>query len=247
VPGVGGIFATRPDADLPVAPLTGQIVDSATVDPTGLVCRVPAAGNFEGKIVLILRGDCFFETKLINARNAGAIGAIIYTNDNPIATIWDIGAATLPAVMVTNEHGLKIKQAISDQHDLTVKIFFDLGTVTLAANQMASFSSRGPGVGNNIHVDLVAPGEDIFLVAQKGNDFGEIYSSTGYAVEGGTSFSSPMVAGAAAVVKAARPGLKMKQYKLVNTAAPFARADGAVFGVQSAGRDAWMWTGHCGR
>jgi hypothetical protein len=86
-------------------------------------------------------------------------------------------------------------------------------------------------------VDLVAPGDDIFLVAQKANSLGEVYSATGYTVAGGTSFSSPMAAGAAAVLKAARPGLTVKQYKslLVNSATRFARTNGVVFGVQTAG------------
>jgi subtilisin family serine protease len=237
VPGLGGMFATRPDIDLPTEPLTGELVDAESADPTSLVCREPAAGSFDGKIVLILRGDCLFETKLINAKKAGAKGAIIYTNSNPIATLWSIGSATLPSVMVTSENGLKIRQAIAAESGLRVKISFDLGTVSLDADQMTSFSSRGPGVAGNIHVDLVAPGDDLFLAAQKTNPLGEIYSSTGYAVEAGTSFSSPMVAGGAAVLKAARPGLKVKQYKslLVNSAAEFAAANGKVFGVQAAG------------
>ena len=237
VPGLGGIFATRPDIDLPTQPLTGELADATKADPAGLLCSAPADGSFDGKIVLILRGDCTFEIKLNNAGKAGAKGAIIYTNANPIATLWSIGAATLPAVMVTSENGLRIKQAIAGEQGLAVKISFDLGAVALDANQMASFSSRGPGVASNIHVDLVAPGEDIFLAAQHINQLGEVYSTTGYAVEGGTSFSSPMVAGAAAIVKAARPGLTVKQYKslLVNSAAPFARVNGVVFGVQSAG------------
>ena len=237
VPGLGGMFATRPDVDLPAELLTGELLSAEAVDAAGLLCTEAPAGSLAGKIVLILRGDCFFETKLVNAAKAGAKGAVLYTNANPIATLWSVGDATLPAVMVTNENGLKIKQAIAAEPGLNAKISFDLGAVTIDADQVTSFSSRGPGLASNIHVDLVAPGEDLYLVAQRTNAGGEIYSSTGYAVEAGTSFSSPMVAGAAAVLKAARPGLTVRQYKslLVNSAAKFAAGDGSVFGVQSAG------------
>ncbi len=237
VPGIGGMLATRPDIDLPTAPLIGELVDAATSDASGLVCTAPPDASFSGRIVLILRGDCTFEIKLNNAQKAGAKGAIVYTNSSPIATLWTPGAASLPSVMIANESGLRIKRALAGEPGLTAKISFDLGVVSVDANQMTGFSSRGPGVANNIHVDLVAPGDDIFLAAQKVNPNGEIYSTTGYAVEGGTSFSSPMVAGAAAVLKAARPGLTVKQYKslLVNAAAPFARPSGVVFGLQSAG------------
>ncbi len=237
VPGLGGVLASRPDAELPTAPMTGELVDAAQAEPSGLLCALPAEGIFADRIVLILRGECTFELKLTNAKRARAKGAIIYTNANPVNSLWSIGAATLPVVMIGNEHGLRIKQALADEPGLGAKISFDLGSITLDANQLASFSSRGPGVSNNIHVDLVAPGDDIFLAAQRGNALGEIFSNTGYAVEGGTSFSAPMVAGAAAVLKAARPGLTVKQYKslLVNSAAPLARSNGIVFGVQSAG------------
>lgn len=239
VPGIGGLLAVRPDADLPAAPLDGALVDAAREgDAAGMLCAAPAEGAFQDKIVLILRGDCFFEDKLKNALRGGAAGAIIYTNSNPVPTFWAAGdPLPVPAVMVTNEHGLRMKSALAERGGLTVRLWFDLGSVTVDANQMASFSSRGPGLGASIHVDLVAPGDDIFLAAQKVNPAGALYNSSGYTVEGGTSFSSPMAAGAAAVVKAARPGLTVKQYKslLVNSASPFARSSGVVFGPQVAG------------
>ncbi len=237
VPGLGGLFASRPDAELPTAPLTGELIEATRVDPSELLCNAPPPRAFTGKIALILRGDCTFELKLTNAMHAGAKGAIIYTNASPIPDIWSVGAATLPVVMIANEHGVRVKHAMAGEPDLGVKISFDLGSITLDANQMARFSSRGPGVSNNIHVDLVAPGNNIFLAAQTGNALSEIFSNTGYAIESGTSFSAPMVAGAAAMLKAVRPGLTVKQYKslLVNSAAPFGRSNGIVFGVQSAG------------
>ena len=237
VPGIGGMTAIRPDADLPTEALTGELVDAAKADPSGLLCTAPGGAAFEGRVVLILRGDCTFELKLNNAKRGGAKGAIIYTNANP-AGLWSGGdPIAIPAVMISNEYGVRVKQALAAEPGLAVRISFELGAVTVDADQMTTFSSRGPGVAGNIHVDLVAPGYNIFLAAQKVNQLGDIFSPTGYAVEAGTSFSSPMVAGAAAVVKAARPGLTVKQYKslLVNSAAPFARANGVVFGTQTAG------------
>jgi hypothetical protein len=49
-----------------------------------------------------------------------------------------------------------------------------------------------------------------------------LYGSTGYVITDGTSFAAPLVAGAAALLKGARPGLTAAQYRslLINTAAP---------------------------
>jgi hypothetical protein len=59
-----------------------------------------------------------------------------------------------------------------------------------------------------------------------------MYSSDGYILVNGTSFSAPLVAGAAALLKAARPGLTVDQYRslLLNTAAPAESA-----GIQQTG------------
>jgi len=239
VPGIGGAAATRPDADLPAEPLVAPLISATSAqDPEGLLCSAPAAaGRFARRIVLIQRGECTFETKANHAQRAGAVGAILYTNANPVAALWTLGEAKLPMVMIANDHGLRVRAALAADSELAAKISFDLGAITVDADRMTAFSSRGPGVSGGIHVDLVAPGQNIFLAAQRTNAAGEIYSRTGYAVEGGTSCSSPMVAGAAAVLKAARPGLTVPQHKslLVNTAEPFANAAGVLFGAQAAG------------
>ena len=59
----------------------------------------------------------------------------------------------------------------------------------------------------------------------------------GYGSVDGTSFASPMVAGGAAVVKAARPGLLAAQYRslLINTAAPAFSVPGVPALIQEAG------------
>ena len=60
----------------------------------------------------------------------------------------------------------------------------------------------------------------MYMAAQKLDATGEMYSSTGYIAADGTSFASPMVAGAAALVKQAHPSYTAAQIKsaLVNTA-----------------------------
>ena len=90
----------------------------------------------------------------------------------------------------------------------------------LYADQMATFSSRGPGVDNDVKPDLVAPGTWIYSAVQMNNATGILYHPVGFAASNGTSFSSPMVAGAAALVKQGHPTWTPAQVKsaLVNRA-----------------------------
>ena len=110
----------------------------------------------------------------------------------------------------------------------------------VVANQLASYSSFGPNAGDGaIKPEIVATGGlDVFLTpdsgdsslypyaglymaAEKYDPLGLLYSDNGYAAADGTSFSSPIVAGAAALVKQAHPKYTVAQIKsaLVNTAA----------------------------
>ena len=109
----------------------------------------------------------------------------------------------------------------------------------VVANQLASYSSFGPNTDGAIKPEIVAAGGlDIFLspdpndtyvypfagmymAMEKYDPMGELYSDNGYGAADGTSFASPIVAGAAALVKQAHPNYTVAQIKsaLVNTAA----------------------------
>ncbi|MEV0643808.1 S8 family serine peptidase [Phytomonospora sp. NPDC050363] len=85
---------------------------------------------------------------------------------------------------------------------------------------LASFSSRGPRVGDNgLKPEITAPGVGIIAARAKGTSLGtpvdEYYSSLN-----GTSMATPHVAGAAAIMKQLHPGLTPAQLKnaLVSTA-----------------------------
>ncbi len=108
----------------------------------------------------------------------------------------------------------------------------------LLANQLASYSSFGPAPDGSIKPDLVATGGfDPFQMPDPGDSFlpapggmylagqsydpnGILYSVNGYAAADGTSFASPLVAGAAALMKQIHPGFTGAQLKsaLVNSA-----------------------------
>jgi subtilisin family serine protease len=236
--GSQGAFAEIPAAEsLPASPITAPLVDiSLRLDSTGLACAALPASSLSGSIALILRGTCTFQDKLNYAQQAGAVAALVYTNaSSPGAIVMGVGNATLPAEMVSNQDGLTIKQLAASPVAATMS--FTLTPAAVDPNTIASFSSLGPSVDLSIKPDLLAVGENFYTAAETTDPSGELYNAQGYVVTAGTSFSTPLVTGAAAVLKAARPGFTPLEYKslLVNSAAPAFPAPDLTQSVQNAG------------
>jgi minor extracellular serine protease Vpr len=184
---------------------TGNIVDVAklTSDTGGYACNSLPANSLNNSIALIQRGSpnsstCTFQTKLTNAQNAGAVGAIVYDNTNrsyfdyalsggdvtnyelglaappadstgnSLVVVWSMGNATLPAVMVSQADGQSIKQSIAS--GVSADIDFDGKTpLSYPANTVADFSSLGPTPLGNLKPDLMAVGD--WLVAPSTTQF----------------------------------------------------------------------------
>jgi len=220
--------------------LSATILDVATVDPTALACSPLPAGSATGQIVLISRGTCTFESKLNDAQAGGAIGAVIYAAASaPAIFAASAGAATLPLVTVSRADGLAIKAAItSATAPPTATLVFNGISYPESFNTLASFSSQGPNYDLNIKPDLTAVGTDVYMAAETLDPLGPLYSKSGYLTAAGTSFSSPIVAGAVAVVRAYRPGLTVDQYRslIINSSSAYARSgDGWIERVQRTG------------
>ena len=206
--------------------ISGPMVSIVALDPTGLACDAFAAGSLSGKIALIARGTCFFETKINNVGLAGATAAVIYSDEARAEDFITIsaGTATLPAVFITYADGRKLKERLEASGSLDAVVDLALNAREANPNRLAEFSSNGPVPGVPVKPDLLAVGTNVFTAAQSNFSGGEAYSTTGYTLIDGTSFSSPIMAGLIAVLKAARPGLKPIDYRslLVNSARPLA-------------------------
>jgi minor extracellular serine protease Vpr len=184
-----------------------------------------AAGELAGLIVLIDRGNCSFSLKVANAAAAGATLVIlgVITPDPPFAAAFGGGAQPVPAYMVS------LADANAIRGGATVR-FSPAGLVSVAGS-LASTSSRGPRFDDSIvKPEIGAPGASVSAMSG---------SFTGAAAFGGTSGAAPMVTGAAAILKAARPDLSIGDIKqiLINTADPNVRqpsANGSVFPDQVA-------------
>jgi minor extracellular serine protease Vpr len=238
-----------------VAPL----VDITQLGNDGLACSALPAGSLGGKYALIQRGTCTFAAKATNAQAAGAVGIVFYMADST-ATIGPSGLTFLgPAVMVSNSDGLNLKSYIDANANQAVTIDLagaatDLNTYNtqqkisppIVQNQLAGFTSFGPTPDGSIKPDLVATGgvdptlisaAGMYLAAQNYDPNGFLYSVNRYAAADGTSFATPLVAGAAALVKQAHPKYTVAQIKsaLVNFSAQDTTTDDSGLSVNVQG------------
>lgn len=213
-------------SDIP--PLTSNIgpavaVDVSTVDSTKQACSALPAGSLSGKIPVIQRGNCTFATKAFNAGNAGAIGVVFYDNvSEALIALTTAGPPVpqIPSGIVSVNDGTALTAFLA-LHPGQVQIQIDSAPAIASqqGDQVSDYSSRGPNPDFAIKPDLVAPG-DMYGATQSLNSNGEIYAVGGFIYAEGTSFATPMTAGAAAVVKQLRPSLTARDVKsaLVNTA-----------------------------
>lgn len=217
-------------------PITSTVFDVSAVDPDSLLCSPLPAGIAAGRIALILRGSCSFESKVNHAQAGGAIAVILYNNVAGGGTP-NIGMAQLPTVLLTQSNGLAFKAALASDPNMPITVTFEGAATPQDFRVVASLSSRGPNFDYTIKPDLVAVGTDVYMATQSIDSAGVMYNQTGYGVFSGTSFSAPLVSGAVAVLRAARPGLTAGQYRslIINSAGPLIRGDGTMERVQQAG------------
>ncbi len=215
----GGAVPYNPATGAPPPPTSGtaSLARTGTAASLDDACTALPAGSLAGQVALIQRGTCAFHIKSLNAQNAGAVGAIIYNNAAGLQSITVAGTPeiTIPVVSITQGAGLYLDAQLAGG---SVTITWQDGFVSQPAaggGTTSSFSSYGLAPDLSIKPDITGPGGAIRSTYPLG--FG-----SGYAVLGGTSMSSPHVAGNVAQLLQAEPGLSPAEVltRLQNTAQP---------------------------
>jgi len=176
----------------------GRAQDLSEINVEDSILLVERGGDMEDEIV-------FFSDKEKNASDSGAKAIVVY-NSEPgiffgelIHEFVDEGYnPTIPALSLSREDGLVIKQMLQSHTDGTLDVFYHPDFV-------AFFSSRGPVSPFYIKPDLVAPGAFINTTNPGGN----------YKIVSGTSFAAPHVAGTAALVLQKNPQLTPNELKSI--------------------------------
>jgi subtilisin family serine protease len=157
-----------------------------------------------GKMVLCERGVTTRVEKSYAVYQAGGVAMIMY-NTNDVDNLFS-DSHWVPSVQIDNTPGLAIKAYIASDPAPTAKIKAEQKTNWPYAPSMTIFSSRGPDpvAEDIIKPDLTAPGLQILAGASPTPDAGEVPGQLFQAIAG-TSMSSPVVAGAFALLKQAHP------------------------------------------
>lgn len=187
-------------------PLTQAVIGDFvydTADP--LQCEPAAAGSYMGKIVLIRRGTCTFVIKVQNAE-AGGAAAVILANNAEAALNPALDGTNIPVATVPQSLGNALSDFIDGSDgQATARLGYPAQALPQTPDLVARYSGRGPADYSVLKPDLVAPGDNILAALEGPPD--------AYGPLSGTSMASPHMAGAAALLRKARPDWTLAEVK----------------------------------
>ncbi len=215
---IAGIYANTATVDwAPVgAGVTGDVAFIGRGCPAGSIApgspADPILNSPAGKIALIDRGACSVSLKVDYAVDNGAIGVLIGLVAPGDAVTFSFGGGDdfAPTLVIQQSLSTAIKTRLTAGDTINVSI--SPAAALPLVGSMVSSSSRGPSIsGQSIKPEIGAPGASVSA---------EVGTGTGVTAFGGTSGATPMVAGAAALMRQAYPNRSPEKIKamLMNSA-----------------------------
>lgn len=121
-------WGQTPDLNNPANNVVGRacfVDDGTAADSLGCNALVNGA-DIAGKIAVVYRGACEFGAKSMNAQDAGAIAVVVINNQPGAPIAMGAGAVganvTIPVVMITQDAGATLRDAILTCNDLELFI-----------------------------------------------------------------------------------------------------------------------------
>lgn len=148
--------------------------------------------KFAGKLALIKRGgDITFIDKATRAKNAGAIGAIIYNTDDSSFKMSLSGIGNFPVFNISNTAGMRLLEAYNKNSEFEVSFSKEARRVAnVSSGDMSDFTSFGSTPDFDFKPEITGIGGQVYSTVNDGK----------YAISSGTSMASPYVSGVSAIV-----------------------------------------------
>jgi len=155
------------------------------------------------------------------------MSTVINPLDQAVEAVWGSGIAVVASAGNSGPFNGTVLSPGDDPLVITVGALDDMAAASAAGDEMCDFSSAGPTSPDGwVKPDLVTSGRSVVSLAAPGSTIYDEHPSArvGSAnfVGSGTSFSSAVTSGAAALVLAGHPGLTPNQLKarLLRTTSP---------------------------
>ena len=164
--------------------------------------------DLKDKIALIERGEVTFNDKVKNSLKAGASGVIIYNHKagGDVTMGMELQEKSIPSISIGHKDGEILKALVED---VKIEVLDKMKAINnIDKNDISQFSSWGPTPNLEFKPEIIAPGGDIYSLAN--NDK--------YQVMSGTSMSSPNIAGSEALILEAlkKKGINLKGKELID-------------------------------
>jgi serine protease AprX len=244
---MAGIIAGRDDAVVPGSGYAGNTTDFLGIAPDARLVNVKVAdsGGAVDVSQVIAAIDWIVQHKTDNGLNIRVINLSFGTDStqpyalDPLAyaaeVAWRNGIVVVAAVGNDGSNALGVADPANDPYVIAVGAVDTQGTVSPGDDTVATFSSAGNGARNP---DLVAPGVHIASLRDPGSTIDQQYGAgatvgTRFFRGSGTSQSTAVITGAAALVLQQHPGYTPDMVKrlLTKTASSLSTTSFSLLGL----------------